>query len=119
MKYIPRSFEKILKENLLELISVKFFLLPLAVALIKSLDASNFLDEFFKCVFDVFTWIFSCVIFLADAFLRATYWYARERKPSYIKKMQEQEERPAAKEAQKHPFVGTDLVKNQEKNRQQ
>jgi hypothetical protein len=115
MKYMARPFKKILKENLLELLSLKFLLLPLAVAFIKSLDASIFFDEFWKRFFDIYTWIISFAIFFADAFLRATYWYARERKPSYIKKMQEQEERQAAKEAQKHQSVGADLVKDPKK----
>lgn len=115
MKYVARPFKKILIENLVEIFSLKFFLLPLSVALIKSLDASNFINDFLGLFFDISTWIFSSVIFFADAFLRATYWYARERKPSYIKKMQEQEERQSAKEAEKHQTVVTDPAKNQEK----
>lgn len=48
-------------------------------------------------------------------FVLTVYPYARERKPSYIKKMQEQVQRQAAKEAEKHQTVVTDPAKNQEK----
>jgi nitrate/nitrite transporter NarK len=48
-------------------------------------------------------------------FVLTVYPYARERKPSYIKKMQEQEERQSAKEAEKHQTVVTDPAKNEDK----
>lgn len=115
MNSFARPFKKILRENLMEFFSLKFLLLPLAIALIKSFDANDYLSTFVKHVFDFLTWIYASAIFLADAFLRALYWYARERKPSYIKKMREQDEWMAAKEAKNHQSVDTDPVRTQEK----
>lgn len=96
-----RPFKKILKENLLEIVSLKFLLLPAAISLIKSLGSTEFLISYVSFFLDVFTWVYSIGIFLADAFLRAVYWYARERNPSYIKKQEAYEKAKAEKDAKK------------------
>ena len=91
MHHSPRLFKKLFVENLMELFSFKFLLLPVAVAFIKSLNADELAIAFFQVFLEPFTWYYSFVIFVADAFIRAAYWYARERNPNYIKKMEEYE----------------------------
>ena len=61
----------------------------------------------------IFYWLVMWPLLL---FVLTVYPYTRERKPSYIKKMQEQEERRAAKEVEKHQAVVADPAKNQEKS---
>lgn len=101
-----RPFKKIFKENLLEIFSFKFLLLPVAISLIKSLGSTEFLVAYVSFFLDVFTWFYSVGIFLADAFLRAVYWYARERNPSYIKKQEAYEKSKAEKESKKSAQTG-------------
>jgi hypothetical protein len=102
MNHLPRSFKKLFFENLMELFSFKFLLLPVAVAFIKSLNADELAIAFFQVFLEPFTWYYSFGIFVADAFIRAAYWYARERNPNYIKKMEAYEKWKAEKEAKKN-----------------
>lgn len=85
----------------MELFSLKFLLLPIGVAFIKSLNSDEAVMMFFRAFLDAVTWAYSLLIFFADAFVRAIYWYARERNPRYIKKMEAYEKMKQEKEAAK------------------
>lgn len=88
-----RSLFKILNENLKEVFSFKFFLYPLAVAAIASVNATNsWWKAFLHALIDPLVWLYCIPLVVLDALIRAGYWYCRERNPSYIKKMQSAEE---------------------------
>lgn len=102
MAFIPRSFRAMFLENLYDINSWRALVIPLAVFFP---IAVNYPDSFLKIIWSLIVspkaWLIYFLLFVLDAFVRAIYWYARERNPRYIRKMEAYEKIKEAKEAVK------------------
>jgi predicted membrane protein len=96
-----KSFEQLLIQCLLEYLSWRaLVMLALVFFGILMSHSWNF-SALSRIVTSFYFWFWLIIVSLADAVIRAAYWYRRFRNPKYIKKQKAYELARAHKEAQK------------------
>lgn len=89
MTFAPRSFRKMFSENLRDIASWRSLVIPFAVFFpIVINHPSNSIEVIWELITSPVAWVIYLLLFFFDALIRAAYWYARERNPSYIKKQE-------------------------------
>ncbi len=87
-------------ENLQDIASWRALVIPLAVFIpIVINHPHNSIDVILYLITSQLAWFIFFLLFVADALIRAAYWYARERNPTYINKQEAYEKWKAEKEA--------------------
>lgn len=96
-----RNFWPMVIENLLDVFSLRVLIIPVGVLLsISVAHPSEAMAVMLKLLSSTRAWVIFLGIFVADAFIRAAYWYSYERSPRY-KRRQEELERWQAEKALK------------------
>lgn len=97
-----QSFKEHLKQNFGEIVSARSLFLPAGfLVCCFIMDRAHAIEIFFGLVSHVEIWLIWIGALAADALLRSIYWYRMERKPSYVKKMEEIDRWLADKKAKK------------------
>lgn len=98
---LKRSLKEHFRDNFQELFTWRIFAIPVGAFLIVWIREPEYGLEIFSMFLRYpLAWLLWLGVAITDAMLRAIYGYARERKPRYIKRMQTQDDRQAAKVAQ-------------------
>ncbi len=98
----PRSFKRMVTENLRDIASWRALVIPLAVIAPMIMNhPRDSIDVIWNLITSPLAWGIYLLLFVADALIRAAYWYVRERNPAYIKKQEAYEKWNSEKDVAK------------------